>query len=430
MERGRWVRATSAGIGFCDCTGTETMTLVLPTALRSGKKTSAVSVRTQLADAAFAAVRDFYVSSRYAQHRNDPDICDFTFGNPHEMPLAGVVSAIREHAAPHDKNWFAYKTSEPEPRTFLADRVGRELGLAFEPSDFALTAGAFAAIMVAFHLMLDRGDEVVFSEPAWFCYEPMLLAADLTPRKVRLKGPEFDLDLDAIEKAIGPKTRLVIVNTPHNPTGRIYGRDTLEALADLLERASARFGRRIFLLSDEPYRRLRFDGRGFVSPAAVYPWTLISYSYGKVLLAPGQRVGYLALSPLMPLSDRQALRDAMFSAQMALGWCFPNAVMQYALPDLEELSIDRAALARRRDQLTATLAHAGFDVLRPEGTFYLWSKWPAGDPERHWNRLADRKVFVMPGSIMGAPPYLRISLTASDRMIELALPAFAALAAA
>ena len=109
----------------------------------------------------------------------------------------------------------------------------------------------------------------------------------LVPRKVRLKGPEFDLDLDAIEAAIGPKTRLVIVNTPHNPTGRIYGRDTLKALADLLDRASARFGRRIFLLSDEPYRRLRFDGRDFVSPAAIYPWTLISYSYGKVLLAPG-----------------------------------------------------------------------------------------------------------------------------------------------
>jgi aspartate aminotransferase len=390
---------------------------------------SVVSARTRLADAAFAPVRDFYVSSRYARHRSDPDICDFTFGNPHEMPIAGLVSAIRERAIPQDKNWFAYKTSEQEPQAFLAQRVSRELGLAFEGADIALTAGAFAAITVAFHLLLDRDDEAVFSEPAWFCYEPMLLAANVVPRKVRLKGPEFDLDLDAIEAAIGPKTRLVIVNTPHNPTGRIYARDTLEALADLLERASARYGRRIFLLSDEPYRRLRFDGRDFVSPATAYPWTLISYSYGKVLLAPGQRLGYLALSPLMPPRDRHALRDAMFSAQMALGWCFPNAVMQYALPDLEELSIDRAALARRRDRLTGTLMRAGFDVLRPQGTFYLWSKWPPGDPHRHWNALADRKVFVMPGSLMGSPKYLRISLTASDRMVEQALPAFAAIAA-
>jgi aspartate aminotransferase len=245
------------------------------------------------------------------------------------------------------------------------------------------------------------------------------------PIKLKLKPPRFDLDLPAIEAAIGPRTRLVIVNTPHNPTGRIYGRDQLAALAALLERASARLGRPVFLLSDEPYRRLRFDGRGFLSPAALYPWTLISYSYGKVLLAPGQRLGYLAISPLMPAAERQALRDAMFSAQMALGWCFPNAVMQYALPDLEALSIDQAALARRRDRLTAALADAGYEMLQPEGTFYLWGKWPKGDPAGIWNRLADRDVFVLPGSIMDAPDYFRISLTASDQMIERALPAFA-----
>src|SRR5262249_15718928 len=358
----------------------------------------------------------------------DPEACVITVGTPHGLPLEGLVAAMRARAIPYDKGWFAYKTSEAEPQEFLAEHVSRELGLAFEPADIALTAGAFAAIMVAFRLVLDAGDEVVFSEPSWFCYEPMLLVADAAPRKVKLKPPHFDLDLGAIEAAIGPKTRLVIVNSPHNPTGRIYGRDTLTALADLLERASARFGRRIFLLSDEPYRRLPFHGPAFLSPAPTYPSTLISYSHGKVLLAPGQRLGSLALSPLMPLHDRQALRDVMFSAQMAMGWCFPNAVMQYALPDLERLSIDQGALARRRDRLTAVLTKAGFEVLRPEGTFYLWSKWPPGDPQRHWNALADHKVFVMPGSVMNSPAYLRISLTASDRMVERALPAFGVIA--
>jgi aspartate aminotransferase len=129
----------------------------------------------------------------------------------------------------------------------------------------------------------------------------------------------------------------------------------------------------------------------------------------------------------MPAADRQAIRDAVFAAQMALGWCFPNALMQYAVPDLEGLSIDQAALARRRDRLTATLSNAGFKVVPPEGTFYLMSRWPDGDPEALWNALADRDVFVMPGSILGAPEYLRISLTASDEMIDRALPAFAAL---
>jgi aspartate aminotransferase len=386
---------------------------------------SVISARIKAADAAFAAVRDFYVSSRYGERRGDPSICDFTFGNPHEMPLDGLVSALRKRAIPHDKNWFAYKTSEQEPQAFLATRLEGELGLRFEPADIALTAGAFAAIMVMFRLVLDAGDEVVFSEPAWFCYEPMLLAADAVPHKVKLKAPTFDLDLAAIEAAIGPKTRLVIVNTPHNPTGRIYDSKVLEELADLLERASARFSRRVFLLSDEPYRRLRFDGRDFTSPALFYPWTLISYSYGKILLAPGQRLGYLAISPLMPAREREDLRDVMFSAQMALGWCFPSAIMQYAVPDLENLAIDMTALTWRRDQLTATLSNAGYDVLPPQGTFYLWAKWPEGDAERQWNRLADRDVFVLPGSIMNAPDYFRISLTASDSMVERALPAFA-----
>jgi aspartate aminotransferase len=382
------------------------------------------SSRIRAADAAFATVRHFYSSSRYAERRFDPGACDFTFGNPHEFPLPGLVAAIQEHARPHDKNWFAYKASEEAPQAFLAEHVGRELGLPFAPADIALTTGAFAAIMVVFHHLLDAGDEAIFSEPSWFCYEPLLLAAAAVPRKLALKAPAFDLDLGAIDAAIGPSTRLVIVNTPHNPTGRIYTRETLEQLADLLERASARIGHRVYLLSDEPYRRLRFDGRGFVSPAAVYPWTFIAYSYGKVLLAPGQRIGYLAISPLMPEADRRSFCDSMLAAQMALGWCFPNAVMQYAIPDLETLSIDQTALARRRDRLMSTLAQNGYEVLPPEGTFYLWARWPDGDPAELWNRLADRDVFVLPGSIMNAPGYFRISLTASDEMVERALPAF------
>lgn len=386
---------------------------------------SAVSKRVSAAQAAFLPVEDFFFRSRYSERRYEKGIADFTFGNPHEMPLEGFVSALREAAIPEDKNWFAYKSSEDEPRAFLAERVGRELGLDFEPEDFAITAGGFGAIALAFHLLLDVGDEAIISEPAWFCYEPMLLTADAVPRKVRLDGDTFDLDLAAIDAAITPKTRLVIVNTPHNPTGRIYDRASLVALGDLLDRASERIGRRIFLLSDEPYRRLRFDGRDFTSPATVYPWTVIAYSYGKILLTPGQRLGYLAVSPHMPVDDRRALRGATFAAQMALGWAFASALMQHAVPSLEELSIDQAALLGRRDRLLAALTDAGFRPVAPEGTFYLFSRWPEGDQEALWNRLADRDVFVMPGSILGAPEHFRISLTASDAMVEKALPAFA-----
>jgi aspartate aminotransferase len=387
-----------------------------------------LSARTRAAAAASITLHNFYFDSRYGeQRRAQADISDFTFGNPQEMPLAGISAAIAERARPLDKDWFAYKTSEKEPQELLAEVLTRELGLPFAPSDIAITSGAFAALAVAVRLLLDAGDEAIYSEPAWFCYEPMLLLADAVPKKVMLKGDRFDLDLEAIEAAIGPKTRLVIVNTPHNPTGRIYDRATLEALSAMLERASARHGRRIFLISDEPYRRLRFDGNDFVSPAAIYPWTLISYSYGKVLLAPGQRLGYLALSPLMEEGMRRKISDAFFATQMAIGWAWPNAVMQYAVPDLEKLSIDVAALTRKRDRLTATLSSVGVKTLKPEGTFYLWGKWPSGNPEAHWDRLADRNVFVLPGSLMNTPGWFRICLTASEAMVEKALPAFDAL---
>jgi aspartate aminotransferase len=318
-----------------------------------------VSNRIKAAVNSNERIHQFHFLSRYAERRAEPRICDFTFGNPHEMPLPGLVEAIRRHAIPLNKDWFAYKTSEPEPQAFLAERLTRELSLPFEPEDIALTNGAFAAISVAFRLLLDVGDEAIFSTPAWFSYEPMLLTADVTPRKVPLLVGSFDLDLDAIDAAITPRTRLVIVNTPHNPTGRIYSRKTLVALAQILDRASERIGRRIFLLSDEPYRRIRFDGRDFMSPAQAYPWTVLTYSYAKVLLAPGQRLGYLAVSPRMPRQDRQAIRNHMSAAQVALGWCFPDAIMQHALPDLEALSLDMKALSGKRDRMAEALEKAG-----------------------------------------------------------------------
>ena len=128
----------------------------------------------------------------------------------------------------------------------------------------------------------------------------------------------------------------------------------------------------------------------------------------------------------MPADERKELREAMVGAQMSLGWCFPNAIMQYALPDLEGLSIDQAALARRRDRLFQTLAGSGYEPLAPEGTFYLLSRWPEGDPDRLFDALADHDVYVMPGSLLAAPEYFRISLTASDEMVERALPVFRA----
>ncbi|WP_344096870.1 aminotransferase class I/II-fold pyridoxal phosphate-dependent enzyme [Microbacterium deminutum] len=353
---------------------------------------------------------------------DNPDALDFTFGNPHEMALPGFSAALRAQVEPRSVDWFAYKTSEREAQEVVTAGLRAELGLAFEPEDTAMTQGAFGAISLALALLADAGDEVVIPIPGWFAYEPMLRLANLIPVRAALNPANFDLDVDAIARAITPRTRIVIVNSPANPTGRVYPRADWDALAEILEEASRTHGRRIWLLSDEPYRRIRFDGIPFASPAASYPWTAIDYSYGKVLLAPGQRLGYLALSPLLPAQERSELRAALLPLGIAIGWGFPDAVMQFAVPALETLSIDIAELTRKRDRLYRALDDAGFEVTRPEGTFYLWGRAPGGDALSFCGALEARGVYLMPGSLFDQPHHFRVSLTATMEMIDRAIP--------
>jgi len=195
-------------------------------------------------------------------------------------------------------------------------------------------------------------------------------------------------------------------------------------LAQLLSDHSTRQGRPIFLLSDEAYSRILFDGRPFHSPTAYYPNTFLMYTYGKTLLTPGQRMGYIALPPTMP--DREALRPALTASQLTTGYAFPNALLQYALPELEGLSIDLAHLQRKRDTLVHALREAGYDVHLPEGTFYLLPRSPLADDWAFVERLAEHNILCLPGIVAEAPGYFRISLTANDDMLERALPGFAA----
>lgn len=371
----------------------------------------------------------FRFFSSYRAGIDDRDVrADLTFGNPHEMPLPALVAAIRQRMEPQNAGWFAYKTSEEEPRSVIAGALEAELGLPFRPEDIAMTPGAFGAIALAFSLLLDPGDECIIPLPGWFCYATTLRGRNAVPVQAPLAEGTFDLDIAAIEAAITPRTRIVVVNTPHNPTGVIYSRERLAELAAMLSRKSADLGRPIFILSDEPYRRIRFDGAAFTSPAAVYPHTLIDYSYGKILLAPGLRIGYLALCPSMPEADRAALRAAAVTCQVGGGWTFPDAPLQYAVGDLERIGIDIAELQRKRDRMHGALTQWGYGMTRPEGTFYLWGRAPGGDSAAFTRRLAREGVFVMPGTLFDRPEDFRISLTGSAEMIEASLPAFEAAA--
>jgi len=167
-----------------------------------------------------------------------------------------------------------------------------------------------------------------------------------------------------------------------------------------------------------------FSGHEFTSPVGYYPYTMVSYSYGKILLTPGQRIGWLALSPDMP--DREEMRSDVFMAQVAGGWQFPSAIMQYSLPELHRLSIDLVELERKRDLFVDSLQEAGYDLRRPQATFYLWVRSPDPDDGAFVRHLAEQGVLVLPGSTCAVPGYFRITFTATSDMIERSLPVFRA----
>jgi aspartate aminotransferase len=360
----------------------------------------------------------FETQSTYSRRGTNPDACDFCFGNPHETPLPVVQQALTRWAEPRSTDWFAYKFSDPAAVGVVVESLRRRHGIDFEAADVSMTNGAFGALASTLRAVVDPGDEVIYLSPPWFFYAPMILSLGATPVRVDLPQPGFELPVGAIQRAITPRTSAIIVNSPHNPSGRIAQPAELEALANVLRGAP----RPVYLLSDEAYCRILYDGRPFHSPVRFYERSFLLYTYGKTLLTPGQRIGYIAMPPSMP--DREDLRGALLTAQLVTGYAFPNALMQYSLADLEPAIIDVGALQRRRDRVVAALGAMGYETLTPDGTFYVLVRSPIADDVAFVERLARENVFVLPGRVFELPGWFRISLTANDAMVERSLPGF------
>ncbi len=383
-----------------------------------------VAQRIDALSAEFAPFLSHRSRSTYQQRIGDPSINDLTFGNPHEMQMPAYVAALRQAVIPQDPLWFAYKNSEPYAVEAVAASLRERFGIPFEAEDIAMTTAGGGALFTAIEAVVDPGDEVIYPRPPWFAYGAMTANAGGVPVPIEVNRETYDLDIPAIEAAITPRTRMIIVNTPCNPTGKIYSPETLERLATLLDEASRRNGRTIYLLSDEAYNRIVFSGETFHTPLEYYPASLMAYSYGKTLLAPGERIGYLAMPPSMP--NREALRQAIFISQVTNGWLFPGATLQRALPELEKLCIDMVVYERKRDRMVSALREMGYDVMAPQGTFYVFPKTPWSDDWEFVHYLESLGTFVLPGPMFEFPGHFRISLTASEDMIERSLPHFAA----
>lgn len=377
-----------------------------------------IARQAEAAERALRPFREAVMQSPITDTR--PVIADFFAGNPQEPTLPGVVAALQRWSVPASINWFSYGPMHQPARQAAAASLSAELGMRFTSEDVFLTRGAGGAIALALATVADPGDEVVFLSPPWFFYEAMIVASGATPVRVRLKPPAFDLDVDAIVAALTPRTRAIIVNTPHNPTGRIYPAAALQRLAGGLAQAGRRYGRPIWVISDEAYSRILFDGRSFVSPGLFHPYSMLAHTYSKSALAPAQRLGFLALPS--GLQEAEVVRRALLTFSVGMT---PDAVMQYALPDIDGLLIDIAAIERRRNLMVTALRELGYQVHTPEGTFYLLPRTPLADDRAFCALLAEDGVFVLSGNVVELPGYFRISLTATDEMVERSLPVFA-----
>ena len=385
---------------------------------------AAISQQTERLLGSIGGLARFALDSPLVEGMKRPGISDFVFGNPHDLAMPEYVDVLSRAVQPTGPDHYAYKMSEPYATQAIAESLRARFGVAFQPDDVFMTNGNFAGLTMAVRAVADPGDEVVFVSPPWFFYETLILSTGATPVRVYADRETFDLDLDAIAGAITPRTRAVIVNSPNNPSGRIYSPETLDSLAAVLGEASERIGRPVYLLSDEAYNRVVFDDREFPTPVTRYPHSFLLYTYAKTLLAPGSRLGYIAMPPDMP--EREDFRTALLVGAMATGWAFPVSVLQYAVPELEALAFDVKVLQARRDRLVPALREQGYRALEPEGTFYILVRSPIEDDLAFCESLANHDVFVLPGSLFEMPGWFRISVTANDGMVEKGIPGFAA----
>ena len=348
--------------------------------------------------------------------------CDLAYANPHGVPepvraaLASALGASRRL----DFQYTPYGGATIARRHAARDLTASH-GLAFGWRNLVLTPGAMAALQVAFRSVLRAaGDEVVVVTPCWIDVPLYLAHLGLRPVLVPVRSEDLHLDLPAIEKALGPRTRALVLAQPANPSGVLYGAGELAALAELL----ARRPEPPVLISDECHRDFCSGERGFVSPVAVYDDTLVVYSFGKRWSIQGQRIGYVAVSPRCPdAAERVQRLERLCRVQ---GFATPTALMQLALPALLEVPADTAALLPRRTRSVARLRDAGYELAAPDATFFLYPRTPYGDDFRFAESLAGEGVLVLPAPVFHHAGHFRISLTTPDDVLDRALDVLAA----
>lgn len=351
-------------------------------------------------------------------------LVDLSFAN-FDGPLDPAVRAVLQQALATDRSLaFQYTPfgGSRMARRAVADALGQPGGVPFGWQDVILTNGAAAGLSLAVQATGSPGDEVVVPVPCWLDHPLYVEASGRTPVLVPLaEQADFALDVAAIDRAIGPRTAAVIVGNPANPTGRAYDHDTVAELATMLAAASSRIGRAVTLIADETHRDLA--GPGFAASASHYDHTLVVYSFGKYHALQGQRLGYVAVAPGHP--ERESLGAELVRWSRVAGNTSPTALMQLALPGLLALRHDTTRLDAWRHRFVTRLRSAGYGVVPPDGTHFVYVRTPPGVADDDWAEtlLRDHRLLVLPAPVFHHTGYFRVALTASPASLEAALTA-------
>jgi aspartate aminotransferase len=370
----------------------------------------------------------FEEGERLRKIHGTDNIYDFTLGNPNVEPppeFAEALRALAVHPLPGMHRYMS-NAGYAESREAVADHLAEASGLEVTGSNIIMTCGASGALNVALKTILNPGEEVIILAPFFVEYKFYIDNHGGVPRMVWTDRETFQLDIQAIEAAIGEKTRAIIINTPNNPTGAVYPAASLERLGEMLQRKERELGRQIYVIADEPYARITYDG---VIAPNIFPYVdnaVIVTSHSKDLALPGERIGYLAANPRMTHVE-MFMEGAVF-VNRALGFVNAPALMQRLVAKLQRVSVDVGQYQEKRDILYHYLTEMGFRMARPAGAFYLFPHSPLGD-DIEFVRMAQRHhILVVPGAGFGAPGYFRIAYCVDKGMIERSLPAWLALA--
>lgn len=373
-----------------------------------------------------SVIRDlFEFGKKRAAEVGADKVYDFSLGNPNVPAPDGVKEAAERLLAMPDNTVLHGYTSaqgDAEVRKAVADNINARFGTGISPDLIYMTCGAAASLTVTLNALYEDGDEFILLAPFFPEYSVFVKAAGGTPVVVPFDEKTFAPDLSALEKAVTPRTKGVIVNSPNNPSGTVYTRKTLDGIVSLLERKSAEYGRKIVLIADEPYRELVYDDIDVPYLPNLYPDTVVCYSYSKSLSLPGERIGYIAISPRM--TEKENVYAAVCGAGRALGYvCAPSMFQRVAAACVNERP-DITAYRRNRDLIYSALTEMGYDCVHPDGAFYLFVRSPEPDANAFSERAKTFGLLIVPGDTFGAPGYVRISYCVGRDMIERSLPAF------